>query len=94
VQQASERAGRHRVVADADQLEAGGERVGGEDLRPAQAKPDTLQLVGSLDILWARGDKGRVDRADRGANEQIGFDAALVKRGQHAGLTRPEAGAA
>jgi len=25
---------------------------------------------------------------------RVGFDAALVKRGQHPGLTRPEAGAA
>ncbi len=85
----SQRTHRHRVIAHAKQAEARGQRIGGEDLAPAQPPPDPLQLASRLHGRPARGDEGGVDGPDRRADQQIGADAPLIQRLKHPGLEAP-----
>jgi hypothetical protein len=40
-----------------------------------------------------RGDERAVDRADRGRNDHVWYDALIRQRAKHPDLDRPEAGA-
>ena len=75
--------------AGARQLAQPGDGAGGEDLGGVRRAPQALQTVGDLSRR-AGGEHRAVDRADAGADDEIGADARVEKRAQHADLHRAE----
>src|SRR6266496_508548 len=84
--QSPQRRGWHRVVTYAQDTEAGRQRARGEHVPPADAAPDPPELVRRVDRLRARCEEGGIDRARRGADQQIGANVSLVERMQHPGM--------
>ncbi|MNC67205.1 hypothetical protein D3C75_1176790 [compost metagenome] len=66
--------GWHQVVAPADQAQQGIGRRKGKDVAAAQLQPDAFQAGDAL-AIGRGGEVGRVDRAYRRADHQIGDHA-------------------
>ena len=82
------------VGARPEEAEQAAERVEGEDLAAPDPAPDRGQLVGGIDGLRAGRDERAVNGPGGGRDDQVGLDAALIQRAQHADLDRAEPGAA
>src|SRR5262249_20304146 len=80
--------------AGAEEAEESRERTEGEDLLPADSPPHFSQLFGGSGPLRPGREKAAVDGPDGGADDQIGFDAALIQGPDHSNLDRAPAGPA
>ena len=94
VDQSPQRPIRDEVVAAPGEADEGGREVEGKDLRAAHPAPDLGEPMGRRGRLATGGDVGAVDRPDRGSDDHVGRNSALVERLQHPRLDRAQAGAA
>jgi hypothetical protein len=79
--------------ANADSRPAAARRARRKDVVAAQSAPDPRELGDALGSGSAGEERG-VERADGGADEQVGDDVAVRKSEQHPDLNRAEAAAA
>jgi hypothetical protein len=80
---------RDEVVAPAGDAEEERARSHREDQAPGRLAPHVAERHGP-DFVRRGADVGRVERADRGADQEVGSHPAGEQRLQHAGLRRPQ----
>src|SRR3954464_701952 len=81
----------HKMIAPAARTADERAQADGKDILPLQVAPHSAQLPRCLRRLGPRCDEGGVERADRGADQKIGHNPALVQRLEHPNLQCAEA---
>jgi hypothetical protein len=84
---------RHEVIPRSHEAEQAEEKIERGDLTATQPSPDRRQLARPLHRLRTRRDERSIDRSDRGPDDDVRDDPALVKGVQHPDLARAQAGA-
>src|SRR4051794_7547923 len=69
--QASQRTGRHEVLARAKEAEQSGEGLDRKDATAPDAEPQVGELVDGLGLEWPRGEERSVYRADRRRDDHV-----------------------